>query len=558
VPVLDWLPRYQRSWLTSDAVAGLSVWALLVPQGLAYAALAGVPVQFGLYTSFAALIAYAIFGTSRQLAQGPSATVAAVSAAVVAPIAGSAALGTSAFVPVTAALALVTGVVYVLLGILRMGWVSNFLSKAVLAGFILGFALGIIIDQSYKLFGVTKTEGTYVQKLIDTLKELPHTSVVTLAVGALSLAALLLMRRFLRRWPRALIVMALSILAVTAFDLMKHGVSITGNVPTGLFDVGVPHMPWDDILSLIAGAFSIVFVGFSETLASGRTMALKHRYDIDPNQELVAEGAACAAAGFVGGFASDGSLSKTSVADAAGQKTQMASLINALFILLTLLFLASIFENLPSATLGAVVIDSMVGLVDFKAVGRYFRVNRSDWVFSMGALLGILFLGIIQGVLIGVVMSLLALISRASKPAVRRLGWDKSSQAYLAEGDGAALETTPGVVVVRIDGPLFFADATRFRDELRQMIAGEPGLRTVVIDGEAVSQTDTDGADMVAQIGGELQRDGVVLALARVSSPVLDLWRRAGAVDVIDDNVFPTVREAIERTQRDARITPSG
>jgi sulfate permease, SulP family len=383
LPILDWLPKYQRQWFTLDAVAALSVWALLIPQALAYATIAGVPVQYGLYAAFAGLIAYAVFGTSRQLVQGPSGSVAAVSAVVVGPIVGTAALGTSKAVGYTAALALAAGVVYLLLGLLRMGWVSNFLSKAVLGGFILGFAIGIIIDQSYKLLGVDKVAGTYAQELIGTIKEIPDTSLTTFAVGATSLVALLLMGRFLKRWPRALIVMALSILAVSVFDLADQGVQVTGAVPTGLFSIGLPGVGWSELGALLAGALSVVFVGFSETLAAAKAMAIKHRYEIDPDQELIAQGMACGAAGLVGGFATDGSLSKTSVADAAGQKSQMASLINALFVLLTMLFLASLFENLPAATLGAVVIDAMLGVVTFGPMRRYFKVNgpigSSSW-----------------------------------------------------------------------------------------------------------------------------------------------------------------------------------
>jgi sulfate permease, SulP family len=451
VPIVDWLPRYDRGWLKADAVAGLSVWALLVPQSLAYATLAGVPVQYGLYTAFAALIAYPLFGTSKHLVEGPSATVGAVCAAVIAPLVGGAALGTTAAAPYAAALALASGAVYLAAGLLRMGWVSTFLSKAVMAGFILGFAIGIIIDQSHKLLGVPAPSGTYIEELWGTIKELPDTSGITLLVGACSLG-LLLMRYFLPKWPRALIVMALAILAVNLFDLEQHGVAVTGDVPTGLFSIGFPGIGWSDTGALLLGALSVVFVGYSESLAAGRSMAQKHRYELDQNQELIAQGMSCGAAGLVGGFVVDGSLSKTSVADAAGQKSQMASLINAVFILLTMLFLASVFEKLPAATLGAVVIDAMFGLVALSPMRRYYRVNRADWVFFMGAGLGILCFGIIQGIIIGVVLSLLLLIARASQTAVRRLGRDPTSDAYLDITGREGLETTPGILVVRIDG----------------------------------------------------------------------------------------------------------
>lgn len=548
LPIVAWLPGYRRKWLPNDVAAGLSVWALLVPQALGYSAIAGVPVQFGLYTAFAALLAYAVFGTSRQMVQGPSATVAAVSAATVGPLVAASAFGTNAFVPLTAALALVTGLVYLGLGLLRMGWVSNFLSKAVLAGFILGFALGIIIDQSYKLFGVDKVEGSYIQKLLGTIRQIPDTNVATLLIGGTALAFLLLMRRLAPRFPRALAAMILSIVAVSVLDLTTHGVSITGPVPTGLFHVALPDVSWSDIAALMAGAFAIVFVGFSESLASARTMGLKHGYDIDADQELVAQGMACGAASFVGGYVSDGSLSKTSVADAAGQRSQLASLIDAGFILLTILFLATLFEDLPAATLGAVVIDAMVGLIHLDEMQRYRRVNTSDWVFFMGAALGILFFGVIQGILIGVVLSLLMLISRASKPSIRKLARDPETDAYLDADRHEGLEETPGVLVVRVAGPLFFADANRFRDGLNGLIAAEPEpVRDVVLDADAISQTDTDGAEIVEAVAEELRGRGGSLALARVEPEVLALWTRAGTIDVIGpDHVYPTVRAAVD------------
>ena len=551
--ILRWLPKYERGWLAADAVAGLSVWALLVPQSLAYASLVGLPVQYGLYTAFAALIAYPFFGTSRHLVEGPSATVGAVSFAVVTPLVGSAAMGTSQAVGYTAALALATAALYVVLGLLRMGWVSTFLSRAVMAGFILGFSIGIIIDQSSKLFGVAVGSGTYAEELWETIKELPDTSTTTLAVGAGSLLILLLMRYRLPKWPRALIVMALAIVAVNVFDLTSHGVAVTGNVPTGLFSVGLPDVGWSQTGELLLGALSVIFVGYSESLASARTMALKRGYEIDPNQELIAQGVANGASGMVGGFVVDGSLSKTSVADAAGQRSQMASLINAAFILLTILLLASLFEELPGATLGAVVIDAMVGLITLADLKRYYRVNRADWVFFMAAGLGIVLFGIIQGIVIGVVLSLLLLVARASRTSVRRLGYDPDSRTFHAVARSEGLETTPGVLIARIDGPLFFADADRFRTRMQELAREDGSPTGIVIDADAVHLTDTDGADILIQVARELRSHGASLALAHVHPPVLALWRRAGLMDVLgDDAVFDRVRDAVEAVRQPA------
>src|SRR4029079_5696180 len=254
------------------------------------------------YTAFAALLLYPLFGTSRHLVVGPSATVGAVSAAVVAPLIGTAALGTDKAGTYAAALALATAAVYLALGLLRMGWISTFLSKAVMSGFILGFAVGIVINQVHSLLGVPGVEGSYVQQLWGTVEAIPDTSGATLAVGAASLAVLLVMRYLLPKLPRALIVVMLSIIAVEAFDLAEHGVAITGDVPTGLFSIGLPAVDWGDGGELLIGALGVVFVGYSETLAAARSLARKYSYELDTNQELVAQGLANGAAGLVGGF----------------------------------------------------------------------------------------------------------------------------------------------------------------------------------------------------------------------------------------------------------------
>ena len=325
--------------------------------------------------------------------------------------------------------------------------------------------------------------------------------------------------------------------------------ALTGDVPTGLFSVGIPDVDAGDIGKLAVGAVSVVFVGFAETLAAGRTMASRHSYEIDADQELIAQGVACGAAGFAGGFVNDGSLSKTSVADAAGQRTQMASLINAAFVLLTMVLLAGLFDQLPTAALGAIVIDAMVGLLTLADGRRYYRINRSDWLVFVVAMAGILFFGIIAGIAVGVGLSLLLLVARASVPEVRVLGRRPGSDAYLDRARHTNLVTTPGVLVVRLDGPLFFANAGGFHDRIHRLIAAAPEpVDALVIDAEAVFQTDTDGADILARLGAELRPRGISIALARVQSDVSDLWQRAGVIDAIGgpEHVFHTVKEAVD------------
>jgi sulfate permease, SulP family len=547
VPIAGWLPSYRRDRFKGDAVAAVSVWALLIPQAIAYSSIAGVPVQYGLYAAFMGLVAYAVFGTSRQLVQGPSAAVAAVSAATVLPIIGDAGMGTEAAVGVTAALAITTGVVYLGLGLARMGWVSNFLSKAVMAGFILGFSVGIIIDQSHKLLGVPGVDGSYWEQLVGTIRQIPDRNGATVALGGVSLVALFAMRRFAPRLPRALIVVVVSIVAVSVLNLTEKGVAVTGIVPTGLFSLGIPFGSWNEQGALLVGAFSIVFVGYSETLASARAMATKHGYKIDPDQELIAEGFACVAAGLAGAYATDGSLSKSSVADAAGQRTQMASVINAVFVLLTILLLASLFENLAGAVLGAVVIDAMVGLLTLADFKRYRRVNRADWSFFIAAGLGIIFFSITAGIAIGVVLSLMLLIARASKPALHRLGLDPASNTFRGASRHPQVVIEADTLVARLDGPLFFANANRFHDGIRALVDGsEPAPRVVVADMEAVSMTDTDGADILSTLAAEFRAKDIWFGLARVESAVLDLWERAGTIDAIGaDHVFADISAAV-------------
>lgn len=277
------------------------------------------------------------------------------------------------------------------------------------------------------------------------------------------------------------------------------------------------------------------------------------RYEIDTNQELVAQGMACGAAGLVGGFASDGSLSKTTVADTAGQRSQMASLINAGFVLLTMLLLAGLFETLPAATLGAVVIDAMLGLITLRELERYYAVNRADWVFFMGAGLGILVFGITQGILIGVVLSLLLLIWRSSRTSIRELRRDAATGVYHDVSRHEGLEPVAGVLIARVDGPLFFADADRFRSRLRELVDADGAPKGVVIDVEAVHLTDTDGADIVTQVADELASDGIPIAFARMHPPVRALWRRAGVFDAAEERaVCETVAEAVELLDRRA------
>jgi sulfate permease, SulP family len=554
IPIIEWLPHYNKSWLTPDLLAGLSVWALVVPQALAYAEVVGVPAQYGLYTILGASVLYAVFASTRQVVTGPSASVAAVTA----PVAAIYVASTSPdYLTTVIALTLCVGVVYVLLGVLRMGWVSNFLAKAVLEGFVFAVGFGLIVDQLPKILGIPKAEGSYWDVLVGVVKDLDLTNYATLAVGAAAVGLLLLMRFKAPKLPRAFIAVILGILVVPLLDLTMHGVEVVGKVPTGLPSLALPTgFSISEWLSMAVGALAIILVSYSESIATATDTAARHRQEFAPDQELIAQGAAWVASALVGGFPGCGSLSKTAVSESAGQKTQLAGLTVAGLTVLTLLFLAGMFSNLPQAVLGAVVIDAALGLIHFKVVARFFAASRSDFIVFAATAVGLFFVGVVAGIVFGVVVSLALLISRASRSPLRRMAYDPESQVYVEADTHPDATTSDGVLVVEVNGPLFFADAAPFRTGLLELVS-ENDATTVVLDLEATPEIDLDGADMLTKVHGQLADRGVRILLAHADAAELDLLRRAGTMDAIGEtNFFETVRAAVAAATLDAPPGP--
>ncbi len=546
LPILSWLPHYKAEWLRFDMIAALSVWALLVPQGIAYASIAGVPAQYGLYAALGALLGYALFGTSGQVITGPSAAIAAVSAAVIALWATS---GTPEWISYTAALALTAGLVYLLLGWFKMGWVSHFISGAVLGGFVFGFGIGLIVDQTPKILGVPKASGSYFEVLIGAIKALPETSIPTLIVGASSIILLLLMRRFLPKLPRTIIVVILGIIVSSMLGLADYGVSVVGTVPTGLPSIIWPSFPPVSLTTLILGSLAVIFIGFSESLAAAKEESSKYDYEIDTSQEMVAQGMANAASGMVGGFAVEGSLSKTTVADLAGQKTQLASLVCAGLILLTILFLADFFTTLPQAVLGAVVIDAGISLIKFKEF-QHYRLSRRDFAAFLTTALVVFFIGVLAGVVAGIIISLLLLIVSASRSPTRLMAYHKEHDVFVHAEHHAEAELIPGIVVAGIHGPLFFADVDNFHNSVMHLVQ-ENQPKTLVIDMSAVIMMDIDGDKILTKLSRELRKKNVQVLLVNIGSDNLELMRKTGTLEEIgSQNIYRTVRAAVANAQK--------
>ena len=546
VPIAAWLPRYDRSWLRWDVVAGLTVWAIVVPESIAYAVIAGVPVEYGLYAVPLALLGYVVFGGCRQLFVGPSATVASVSAVVIGDAAGSSPSASQAVV-LSAALALMVGVIYVLLGLARMGFVARFFAKPVLDGFIVGLGLFIAVGQLPHLVGIEKPEGNTVHIFVTTLRDIGSWEWTTVAVGIVSLAALFAFARFAPKAPGALIVVAASIIAVRAFDLTSHGVQIVGEVPTGFHFASWSEISWDQLRDLLPGALAVILVGFAQSIATAKAYGAKNGYRVDANQELIGYGAANIGAGVLQGFTVTGSLSKSAAAEEAGGKSPVLLAITSALTVVTILFLAGLFRNLAEATLAAVVIHAVSGMIDFPKLARLWRTHRDEFVLAAGALLGVIVFDILPGVVIGVALSFALLIRRLDHPYVALLGRSRDGTRFedlTAHEDATAV---PGALIYRFESPLVFANAEIFSDGVLGAVAeADPAPEAVILDFESVPDIDSTGDDALIELQGTLQDQHIRLLVVRAMSDVRELMSRDGAMDAIGaDNVYPTVREAV-------------
>ena len=535
VPIAAWVRTYPASSLRQDLVAGLTSWGVMVPVALAYAGLAGVPANVGLTTAFAALAAYAIFGTSRHLKVTTSSTMAIMSASVVGGLAGGDA---GAYVSLTAALALIVGATLVAGGVARLGFISDFLTKSVVTGFIFGLALTIIVGQLPKLLGVPGGSGSVPDQIAHLASVLPATNPYTAAVGLVALALILLLRAVSRRIPGALVALVAGIVATTAFDLTAHGVTVVGEVQTGLAGPGIPHVPLADIPFLVIGAAGIVFLAVGESVGAGRAFAARHHYEIDADQELVALGAANLASGFLGGFAADASLSQTATGDAAGTKSQLSSLLTSGLILATAVFLAPLFRNLPNTVLGAIVIAAALSLMDVAEMRRYWAWRRTDFVIAMAALVGVVLTTVLTGLVGAVLLSLGFLLYRASRPHVAALGRLPGSHVTYADlARHADAEPVPGLVMVRLDAPLYFFNANVAKTQILGLVASrEPAPRAVLVDMAATADLDVTTTDMLSSLLTDLHDAAVELMLAQVKGSVRDRLGRTGLMAQISEN----------------------
>jgi high affinity sulfate transporter 1 len=553
-PTFSSLQGYRPEWLRGDLVAGLTVWAVLVPEALAYATIAGVSPVVGLYAAPAALILYAAFGSSKHLVTGPMAATAALSASAVADLVTD----PDEFAAFTIVLALITGGFALVAGLLRLGFLANFISEPVLKGFIVGLALTIIIGQVPKVLGFEKEGEDFFEQLWHVIGNLGDTQWRTLAVGAASLALVLGLRRVAPAVPGSLVAVVFGIAVVGLFDLDDKGVVIVGSIDSGLPSFGLPEgLGVNDYLATAASAVGLMLVGFAEGLGAAKTYAARNHYEIDANRELIGLGAANVGAALSSGMVVNGSLSKTAVNVSAGAHSQLSGLIVAVMTVITLLFLTGLFEQLPEATLGAVVIAAIVELIDIPTLVRFYRLYtqrlgriyghaaRPDFIAAMAALFGVLVFDTLPGLFIGIAVSLLLLVYRASRPNIAALGRVPGTPDQYADVDRHPdNQEVEGIAVLRVEGGLFFANAETVRTAVRER-ASEPGTRAVVLDAESMPFIDVTAVEMLVRLGETLDDGGVSLVIAHDIGQVRDVIDR-GEGNEPRVRVYPTVRAAVE------------
>jgi sulfate permease, SulP family len=532
--------------LRYDVIAGATIWGLLVPEMIAYAGLAGLPPQTGLYTLLVTLAAYAVFGSSRQLVVAGTSAAAVLLASGVADRASSSSAG---YVALAAGLVLLCGCLFLLAGFCRLGFVAQFLSRPVMEGFVFGIAIFVTVSQLPKLLGLEKGDGNTVQQFFHVLTHLGDASGATLIVGAASLVLLFGAERFWPRVPGGLLVLLLGIAVSAALSLSEHGVAVVGTVPGGLPSVAVPDISRGDAAAMLAAAGGMVLVIFSESLGAAENFAKKHGYEIDPNQEMIALGVANIGSGLVGGLAAGGSLSQTAVNDGAGARSEVSPLVATVLAVLTILVLTPLFKDLPEAVLAALIIHAVSHLWKIAAFRRYYGERRPEFWLGLLTLLGVITLDVLPGLVIGVVSMLVLVIYHASRPHLSVLGAvPGATGAYGDVGRHPDYPQPDRILLLRLESPMFYANAVLVRDRIKTMVgASDPVPRAVVLDIGANGSLDITSADALTDLVVMLRRAGVEFVLSDVRTPVRDMAGRTGLLDALgEDRAFPAIPEALE------------
>ena len=548
VPGWTVVSTYQRRWLAKDVVAGLVLSALLIPQGMAYAELAGLPPITGLYTSVLCLLGYAVFGPSRVLVLGPDSSLGPMIAATVTPLLMAGGDPAKA-VALASLLAILVGVIMVVAGFAKFGFIADLLSKPTQIGYMNGLAVTIIVGQLPKLFGFSVDANGLVSEFSAFVSHVADDANGAAAtVGLASLAGILVLQRLLPKVPAVLVAVVLASIAVNAFDLQAHGVKTIGVLPRGFPPFTIPSAAWSDVPPLFVGALAIAVVALADTMSTASSFASRHGERVRGNQEMIGIGAANIGAGLFQGFPVSTSGSRTAVADQAGSRSQVTGVVGAFVITLVLVLIPSLMQYVPQPTLGAIVIAAALSLADIRGIRRLWQQQRVECVLSIVALLGVALLGVLPGILIAVALSILNVFRRVWWPHQAELGRVEGIDGLHDTARYPDAELLPGLVVYRFDAPLIFANSRIFGDEIRAIAENRPGLKWIVIAAEPVTDVDTTASDMLQALDIWLNERGISLIFAELKDPVREKIERYELTRTIDpDHFFPTIDAAVER-----------
>ena len=558
-----WLPglrvarTYDRSWLRADVTAGIVLAAILVPQGMAYAELAGLPAVTGLYTTIACLLAYAVFGPSRVLVLGPDSSISPLIFAAMVPLLAGGDAGTA--IALAGMLAVLVGLVEIGLGLGKLGFVADLLSKEVQVGYMNGLAITIVVSQLPKLFGFSTDADGFLDEVKLFVEGIDQTDVTTLLVGLGVLAILLILPRLTTRLPAILVAVVGATAITAALGLTEEGVKTVGALPQGFPAPSVPWTKVSDVAPLLIAAFGITLVSLADTIATATSFAARRGDEVQPNQEMIGIGTANVAAGLFQGFSISTSGSRTAVAEQSGAKSQVTNLVGAGLVLVLLLFLSSLLADLPQTALAAVVIVAAFSLTDLKALADAWRVRRSAVAISLVASAGVIFLGVLQGIVVAVVLAILLFFQRNWWPHGAVLGTVAGMPGWHDIKAYPNSEELPGIVIYRWEAPLFFANAGIFRQSVRQLVRErEPAW--VILQCEAITDVDMTAAEMLEQLDNELNAAGIHVAFAELRDRLQDLILRYGLFETLDrDHFYPTLETAIDAVQREQdRVTSNG
>ena len=558
IPILQWLPGYQKSWIKSDLFAGLTVGVILIPQGIAYAIIAGLPPIYGLYTALVPQLVYAIMGTSRQLAVGPAAMDSLIVASGVAALAS---VGSEHYIAVSVMLAFLVGSFQFLFGLFRLGFLVNFLSRPVISGFTSGSAIIIGLNQLGNLFGIELNRSNQVQVLIsESVKSFNELHWPTLLMGGVSIVFLLVLKKINNRIPASLLIVFIGIAVVYFFRLDIRGVQILGEIPAGLPKLEIPTLSMELVQQLSGLAMTLALIGFLEAISIAKSVEAKHNsYQVKPNKELIALGLGNIVGSLFQAYPSTAGFARTAVNDQSGAKTPMASLVAALVIALTLLFLTPLFFFLPKSVLAAIIIVSAYGLLDFSMPKNLLTFNWRDLVTLNSTLLFTIFVGIKEGILFGIVLSLGMLIYKSTKPHMAVLGQVPGTRFFRNIKRFSNLIVDPKILVVRFDAQLYFANTNYFKEKLKQFVFEKgPDLKYLIIDGESLNALDSSAIYALEEIHDYFSQKDIILVFTGLKGPVRDALVKSQLMKKIRyDHCFMSIQEAVECCKTDGFETPT-